>query len=100
MTTLTLARPRAPSAAFAPMVLNEARLAWRQPAGMIAGAGVALLLLVIEKAGVVVIAHLRGPERLVTSPGLGVWDINLGQMPIRLKTVLIRMHVSVASLSE
>jgi ABC-2 type transport system permease protein len=47
MTTLTLARPRAPRAAFAPMVLNEARLAWRQPAGMIAGAGIALLLLVV-----------------------------------------------------
>jgi ABC-2 type transport system permease protein len=29
------------------MVLNEARLAWRQPAGMIAGAGIALLLVVI-----------------------------------------------------
>jgi ABC-2 type transport system permease protein len=29
------------------MVLNEARLAWRQPAGMIAGAGIALLLLLV-----------------------------------------------------
>lgn len=29
------------------MVLNEARLAWRQPAGMVAGTGIALLLLVI-----------------------------------------------------
>ena len=47
MTTLTLTRPRAPRAAFANMVFNEARLAWRQPAGMIAGAGIALLLLVI-----------------------------------------------------
>jgi hypothetical protein len=47
MTTLTLTRPPAPRAAFASMVLNEARLAWRQPAGMIAGAGIALLLLVI-----------------------------------------------------
>jgi ABC-2 type transport system permease protein len=36
-----------PPAAFGNMVLNEARLAWRQPAGMIAGAGIALLLLVI-----------------------------------------------------
>jgi ABC-2 type transport system permease protein len=47
MTALTLPRPRAPRAAFGSMVLNEARLAWRQPAGMIAGAGIALLLLVI-----------------------------------------------------
>ena len=47
MTTLTLTRPRAPRAAFGNMVFNEARLAWRQPAGMIAGTGIALLLLVI-----------------------------------------------------
>ena len=47
MTTPTQTRPRAPGAAFRNMVLNEARLAWRQPAGMIAGAGIALLLLVI-----------------------------------------------------
>ena len=47
MTTLTLTRPRAPRAAFANMVLNEARLAWRQPAGILAGIGIALLLLVI-----------------------------------------------------
>jgi ABC-2 type transport system permease protein len=47
MTTFTPARPRAPRAAFGAIVLNEARLAWRQPAGMIAGTGVALLLLVI-----------------------------------------------------
>ncbi len=47
MTTLTLTRPRAPRAAFGNMVLNEARLAWRQPAGVIAGAGIALLLVVV-----------------------------------------------------
>ncbi len=47
MTALTLTRPRAPRAAFGTMVLNEARLAWRQQAGMIAGTGIALLLLVI-----------------------------------------------------
>jgi ABC-2 type transport system permease protein len=50
MTALPLTQPRAPRvppAAFGNMVLNEARLAWRQPAGMIAGAGIALLLLVI-----------------------------------------------------
>jgi len=39
--------PRVPPAAFGNMVLNEARLAWRQPAGMIAGTGIALLLVVI-----------------------------------------------------
>src|SRR5258708_6934053 len=50
MTALTLTPPRAPRvppAAFGSIVVNEARLAWRQPAGMIAGAGIALLLLVI-----------------------------------------------------
>jgi ABC-2 type transport system permease protein len=46
MTTLTLTRPRAPRAAFGNVVFNEARLAWRQPAGMIAGVGITLLLLV------------------------------------------------------
>ena len=47
MSTLAATRPRAPRAAFGEMVLNEARLAWRQPAGMIAGAGVSVLLVVI-----------------------------------------------------
>jgi ABC-2 type transport system permease protein len=47
MSTVTVARPRAPRAAFRNMVINEARLALRQPAGMIAGTGIALLLLVI-----------------------------------------------------
>jgi ABC-2 type transport system permease protein len=47
MTALTLTRPRAPRAAFGPMVLNEARLAWRQPAGMIAGVAITLGLLVV-----------------------------------------------------
>jgi len=47
MTTLTLTRPQAPRAAFGNLVRNEARLAWRQPAGIMAGAGIALLLLVI-----------------------------------------------------
>jgi len=48
MTSLHLpARSRAPRAAFGQMVLNEARLAWRQPAGIIAGVGISLLLLVI-----------------------------------------------------
>ena len=47
MSTLAPGRPRAPRAAFGTMVLNEARLAWRQPAGMVAGAGIALLLVII-----------------------------------------------------
>jgi ABC-2 type transport system permease protein len=47
MMTLAPSRPRAPRAAFGSLVLNEARLAWRQPAGVIAGTGIALLLLVI-----------------------------------------------------
>jgi ABC-2 type transport system permease protein len=36
-----------PPAAFASIVLNEARLAWRQPAGLIAGIAIAMLILVI-----------------------------------------------------
>lgn len=47
MTTLAPNLPRRPRSAFGNIVLNEARLAWRQPAGMIAGAGITLLLLVI-----------------------------------------------------
>jgi ABC-2 type transport system permease protein len=47
MTTVALTRRRAPRAAFRSIVLNEARLAWRQPAGMIAGAGISLLILII-----------------------------------------------------
>jgi ABC-2 type transport system permease protein len=47
MSTLAVSQARAPRAAFGKMVLNEARLALRQPAGLIAGAGVAVLLVVI-----------------------------------------------------
>ncbi len=61
MSTHTLARPKAlpqalskallpktaPRAAFGKIVLNEARLAWRLPAGLIFGVAVPLLLLVI-----------------------------------------------------
>jgi ABC-2 type transport system permease protein len=47
MRPLTIALPTAPRAAFGKLVRNEARLAWRQPAGLIAGVGVALLLLII-----------------------------------------------------
>jgi ABC-2 type transport system permease protein len=46
--TLTAPRaPRAPRAAFGTIVLNEARLAGRQPAGIVVAIGVSLLLLVI-----------------------------------------------------
>ena len=41
------ARPRAPRAAFGAIFRNEARLAWRQPAGAIAAIGISLLILVI-----------------------------------------------------
>jgi ABC-2 type transport system permease protein len=47
MSLHTLTAPRAPRAAFGKIVLNEARLAWRQPAGIVVGIGVSLLLLVI-----------------------------------------------------
>jgi ABC-2 type transport system permease protein len=47
MSQLMLARPRAPRAAFGKIVHNEARLAWRQPAGIIGAVGVSLLLLII-----------------------------------------------------
>ena len=42
-----LARSRAPRAAFGQIVLNEARLAWRQPAGIIVSIGISLGLLVL-----------------------------------------------------
>ena len=41
------ARPKAPRAAFGQIVRNEARLAWRQPSGLIVGAGISLALLII-----------------------------------------------------
>jgi len=41
------ARPMAPRAAFGQIVRNEARLAWRQPAGLIVGIGISVGLLVI-----------------------------------------------------
>jgi len=47
MTAFVIARPRAPRAAFGQIVLNEARLAWRQPAGLIVGIGISVGLLVI-----------------------------------------------------
>jgi len=47
MSMTTLARPRAPRAAFGQIVRNEARLAWRQPSGIIVSIGISLGLLVI-----------------------------------------------------
>jgi ABC-2 type transport system permease protein len=47
MSAFVLARPTAPRAAFGQIVRNEARLAWRQPTGLIAGIGLSVGLLVI-----------------------------------------------------
>ena len=47
MSLSVLAQPRVPRAAFGKIVRNEARLAWRQPSGLIAGAGISLALLII-----------------------------------------------------
>ena len=47
MNASVLERPRAPRAAFGYIVRNEARLTWRQPAGMIVGIGISLGLLVL-----------------------------------------------------
>jgi len=48
MTSLTLPRPRtARRAAFGQIVLNEARLTWRRPVGLIGGVAIPLVLLVI-----------------------------------------------------
>ncbi|HEY3956813.1 MAG TPA: ABC transporter permease [Streptosporangiaceae bacterium] len=47
MSTQVPARPRVPRAAFGAIVRNEARLVWRQPAGMIAAIGISLMLLVV-----------------------------------------------------
>jgi ABC-2 type transport system permease protein len=47
MTMPMVARPGAPRAAFGRIVRNEARLAWRQPSGIIVGIGLSLGLLVL-----------------------------------------------------
>ena len=48
MTTLAQPRPRtAPGAAFGQLVRNEARLAWRQPTGLIGGLALPTVLLII-----------------------------------------------------
>jgi ABC-2 type transport system permease protein len=48
MTVTTAPLPKTPPrAAFGKIVLNEARLAWRQPAGLAAGVGIPVLLTVI-----------------------------------------------------
>ncbi len=47
MNEQAVARPAAPRAAFSHVVRNEARLAWRQPAGMIVSIGISLSLLVL-----------------------------------------------------
>ncbi|MGH3284724.1 MAG: ABC transporter permease [Streptosporangiaceae bacterium] len=47
MSVSVIAQPGAPRAAFGQIVRNEARLAWRQPAGIIVSVGISLGLLVI-----------------------------------------------------
>lgn len=47
MSVLTLARPSVPPGAFRKIVVNEARLTWRQPAGIIVSIGISVLLVVI-----------------------------------------------------
>src|SRR5262245_66193746 len=47
MSLLMAAEQRAPRAGFGKIVHNEARLAWRQPSGIIVSVGVSLLLLII-----------------------------------------------------
>jgi ABC-2 type transport system permease protein len=50
MTTLTLPRPgmaQTRRAAFGKLVLNEARITWRRPIGLIAGVGIPVVLLVL-----------------------------------------------------
>jgi len=47
MIAALIARPRAPRAAFGQIVRNQARLTWRQPAGLIAGIGISLGLLIL-----------------------------------------------------
>jgi ABC-2 type transport system permease protein len=48
MSVITAPLPKAvPRAAFGKVLLNETRLAWRQPAGLAAGAGIPLALVVI-----------------------------------------------------
>jgi len=69
MSLYMLARPRAPRAAFGQIVRNEARLAWRQPAGIIVGIGVSLLLLVIFGS----ISVFRQPDKQLG--GLSAFDI-------------------------
>jgi ABC-type multidrug transport system permease subunit len=44
MSLAVLAQPRVPRAAFSKIVRNEARLAWRQPSGLIAGVGIPPLM--------------------------------------------------------
>jgi ABC-2 type transport system permease protein len=69
MSLYMFAQPRAPRAAFGQIVRNEARLAWRQPAGIIVGIGVSLLLLVIFGS----ISVFRHPDNQLG--GLSAFDI-------------------------
>ncbi|HTZ92576.1 MAG TPA: ABC transporter permease [Streptosporangiaceae bacterium] len=76
MSTLSLALPRLAAsrrAAFAKIVHNEARLAWRRPVGLIAGAGIPVLL-------VVIFGNVSGFQQPM--PGIGGFTIFDAYVPI------------------
>jgi ABC-2 type transport system permease protein len=75
---MLFAAPRT-RAAFGKIVLNEARLAWRQPAGLIAGIGIPVVLLVIF--GVI-------PAFRQTSPKLGGYSAFDIYIPILISFVI------------
>jgi len=74
MSTFTLSRPgTAPRAAFGQIVLNEGRLAWRRPIGLIAGVVLPVLLLVVFG---------KLPAFKQTLPGLGGATIFDAYVPV------------------
>jgi hypothetical protein len=83
MSTQVPARPRVPRAAFGAIVRNEARLVWRQPAGMIAAIGISLMLLVVfdevhvfkqsdSRLGGLSAFQLYNPMQLMPGPMLNI----------------------------
>jgi len=68
---LSLPAKRTPRSAFGKLVLNEFRLAWRQPLGLIFGLGLPVLLLVIF--GSLPKFH----EHLKTLGGLTAFDVHI-----------------------
>jgi ABC-2 type transport system permease protein len=76
MSTLSLALPRPTASrrtAFAKIVRNEVRLAWRRPVGLIAGAGIPVLL-------VVIFGNVAGFQQPM--PGYGTFTIFDAYVPI------------------